>query len=433
MLDKKTLRSIFLGAAGCIVLYWLLHSTERVRAVYNMMLELLHPFTVGAALAFILNVPMRAVERQIRRGYDGKGTRIIALILTIVLVALVFAFIFYLLIPQLENTAQTIAVQLPPFIKKVDSCVRDFLMEHPELGEWLMENTDVESMNWNALFQQAVDIVGTGIHKVLGGAVTAVGGVINGLIGIFVSMIFGLYCLSNKEHLARQGRLLLYAYLPEHWADETIRILRIANSTFSNFISGQCIEVLILGSMFAVSMYLFQMPYVPLVSVLVAVTAFIPIVGAWIGCVLGAFFILVNDPMQAVWFVILFLILQQIENNLIYPRVVGTSIGLPSMWVLFAVTVGGTLMGVAGMILMIPLFSVVYTVLREYAVRRVGVRKIDPDKLRDHPPELRSKFKEKREVARKKREAKRAAELAEMMKQKLHFPDNDRNSGDNKQ
>lgn len=431
MLDKKTLRSIFLGAAGCIVLYWLLHSTEHVRAVYDMMVDLLHPFTVGAALAFILNVPMRAVERQIRKGYDGKGTRMIALIVTFILVLLVFAFIFYLLIPQLEDTAKTIAVQLPPFIKKVDGGVREFLVNHPELGEWLMKNTDLASMNWNALFQQTLDIVGSGIHKVLDGAVTAVGGVINSLISVFVSLIFGLYCLSNKERLARQGRLLLYAYLPERWADETVRILRIANSTFSNFISGQCIEVLILGCMFAVGMSIFKMPYVPLVSVLVAVTAFIPIVGAWIGCVLGAFFILVNDPMQAMWFVVLFLVLQEIENNLVYPRVVGTSIGLPSMWVLFAVTVGGTLMGVAGMILMIPLFSVVYTVLREYAMRRVEVRNIDSDKLRDHPPELKSKFKEKREVARKKREAKRTAELAEMMKQKLHFPDNDKKSGNN--
>lgn len=432
MLDKKTLRSIFLGTAGCIVLYWLLHSTERVKAVYGMMIELLHPFIVGAALAFILNVPMRAFERHIRKVYDGKGTRMMAIVMTFIMVVLVFAFIFYLLIPQLEETAKTIAVQFPLFIKKLDGAARDFMMDHPELGEWLMENTNLVSLDWSALFQQAVDIVGTGIHKFLDGAVTAVGGVINSLIGIFVSMIFGLYCLSNKERLARQGRLLLYAYLPERWADETVRILRIANSTFSNFISGQCIEVLILGSMFAVSMYLFKMPYVPLVSVLVAVTAFIPIVGAWIGCVLGAFFILVNDPMQAVWFVVLFLVLQQIENNLVYPRVVGTSIGLPSMWVLFAVSIGGTLMGVAGMILMIPLFSVVYTVLREYALRRVEHRKIDPDKLRDHPPELKSKFKEKREVARKKREAKRAAEIAEMMKQKLRFPENDKKSGDQK-
>ena len=138
---------------------------------------------------------------------------------------------------------------------------------------------------------------------------------------------------------------------------------------------------------------------------------------------MGAFFIMVNDPMQAMAFVVMFLILQQVENNLIYPRVVGTSVGLPSMWTLVAVTVGADIMGVAGMVLMIPVCSVLYTLLREITAERVRIRGIDPDKLRDHPPELKSKLKEKREHAKRKREAKKAAELAAMMKEKLHLPE----------
>ena len=426
VIDKKTFRTVFWGVVGCIVIYWLLHSTERVTAFVRLILDLVHPFIVGAGVAFVLNVPMRAFERQIRKHYRGKATRTLALLLTFVLIALIFAFTFYLLIPQLQETAKTIAVQFPPFLRKVDTGLRGFLEKNPQLAMWIRNNTDLENTNWNALLQQAIDLAGDSLGKFFSHAVNAVGGIISGVVTVVVGLIFGLYCLSNKERLARQGRLLLYAYLPESWADEIVRILRISNSTFSNFISGQCIEVTILGALFAVTMTIFRMPYVPLVSVLVAVTAFIPIVGAWLGCILGAFFILVNDPMQAVWFVIMFLVLQQIENNLIYPRVVGTSIGLPSMWVLVSVTIGGNLMGVAGMILMIPLVSVVYTVLREYAHRRVTLRGIDPDKLQDHPPVLKSKFREKREVARKKREAKRAAELAEMMKQKLHRPENDK-------
>ena len=175
-----------------------------------------------------------------------------------------------------------------------------------------------------------------------------------------------------------------------------IRILRLANSTFSNFLSGQCLEVLILGCLFAVSMAILRLPYIPLVSVLVAVTAFIPIVGAFVGCILGAFFILVNNPIQAVIFVVMFLVLQQIENNLIYPRVVGTSIGLPGMWVLVSVAVGGELMGVAGMFLMIPVASVLYTLLREVTNNRLLLRQIDEDKLVPQPPELRSHRKERR-------------------------------------
>ena len=212
----------------------------------------------------------------------------------------------------------------------------------------------------------------------------------------------------------------MYAYLPEKAYQKTLKVIALCNHNFAKFISGQCLEVCILGVMFAISMAIFRMPYIPLVSVLVAVTAFIPIVGAWIGCVFGAFFMLVNDPMQAVWFVIMFLVIQQIENNMIYPRVVGTSIGLSGMWVLIAVAVGGELMGVAGMLLMIPITSVLYTLLREYTQKHIEERNIDPSKLIDHPPELRSNFKENRKknrakrmlrrtIRRKKRESEEAA------------------------
>ena len=180
-----------------------------------------------------------------------------------------------------------------------------------------------------------------------------------------------------------------------------MRILRLANATFSNFLSGQCIEVCILGCMFAISMAIFRMPYIPLVSVLVAVTAFIPVVGAWVGCVFGAFLILVANPMQAVWFVVMFVVLQQIENNLIYPRVVGTSIGLSGMWVLVAVAVGGELMGVAGMFLMIPITSVIYTLLRESTNKHLQTKEIPADKLKEQPPELTKKFKfKKKKIAK---------------------------------
>jgi predicted PurR-regulated permease PerM len=160
-------------------------------------------------------------------------------------------------------------------------------------------------------------------------------GIFNGVL----SFVFALYCLARKEILARQGRRLLYAIVPEKIADEVVRILRMSNSTFSNFISGQCLEAVILGLMFTVCMTIFGMPYMPLVSVTIAVTALVPIVGAFVGCIVGAFFILIDSPILAFWFVIMFLILQQIEGNLIYPRVVGTSIGLPGMWVLVAVAV----------------------------------------------------------------------------------------------
>jgi predicted PurR-regulated permease PerM len=219
----------------------------------------------------------------------------------------------------------------------------------------------------------------------------------NGVFNAVMSIVFALYCLGRKEVLARQGRKILYSIFSEKFCDETIRILRMTNSTFSNFISGQCLEAVILGCLFAVVMAILKLPYIPLVSVIIAVTALIPVVGAFVGCIVGAFFILVNDPIQALSFIAMFLVLQQIEGNLIYPRVVGTSIGLPGMWVLVAVTIGGELMGVGGMFLMIPLASVGYALAREITDKRLAERNIPLEKLQDQPVIIKSQFQQNRE------------------------------------
>jgi predicted PurR-regulated permease PerM len=287
------------------------------------------------------------------------------------------------------------------------------LNEHPQLLEWVNENVDLQSLNYASLIQKALDVVSDGVSIILSGAVTAIGDIAGTLMNAVIGIVFSVYCLFNKEDLARQGRKILYAYLPEKWSDNTIRVLRMTNTTFSNFLSGQCLEVCILGCMFAVSMAIFNMPYIPLVSVLVAVTAFIPVVGAFIGCIVGAFFILVNNPVQALWFVVMFLVIQQVEGNLIYPRVVGTSIGLPGMWVLLAVAIGGELMGVAGMFLMIPLSSVIYALFREITKKKLDDNNIDESKLQVQPPELRSRLKKHVERFKKKKADKKPDKKAE--------------------
>ena len=290
--------------------------------------------------------------------------------------------------------------RLPGFFAEVQTRIFTFLEEHPEVQEWVLANTDFENLDLVSLIQNVLEMVGDSVETIFQGAISAIGGIFDVIFDLFISIVFSIYCLFQKESLSRQGRKLLYSITSEHFADETIRVLRLTNSTFSNFLSGQCLEVCILGTMFAISMAIFGMPYIPLVSVLIAVTAFIPVVGAFVGCALGALFILVDNPTQAVGFVGMFLILQQIENNLIYPRVVGTSIGLPGMWVLLAVAVGGELMGVSGMFLMIPMSSVVYTLIRERTNKRLEGMNIDPEKLKEQPPELRSHFKEKRDIGK---------------------------------
>ncbi len=401
-INKKTLRNLFIVVAAGIVLYWILHETERVQSVVAVVKNIFSPFLLGAGLAFILNVPMRAFEGWFKKINNPALRRLLAVVLTFVAVLLVLTIVFWLLIPQLSETIQSLIPALISFVNKAEEFAKDFLRQNPELMHWLINNTELEEIEWSALIQQAISVFGTSISSIISGAASAISSVVSAVVNFIIALVFALYCLFEKETLARQGRKILYAFFPEHFSDYTIRVLRLTNSTFSNFLSGQCVEVCILGVMFAITMACFRMPYIPLISVLIAVTAFIPIVGAFVGCVVGAFLIFVNDPLQAVIFVAMFLVLQQIEGNLIYPRVVGTSIGLNGMWVLLAVAVGGELFGIAGMFLMIPFASVLYTLIREVTNKRLGMMTIDPEKLKDQPPELRSQFKEKRKMNKQK-------------------------------
>lgn len=406
-LNKNTLRHIFFGAAGLIILYWLLHETERLTNLLYTGWSILAPFFVGAAVAFILNVPMRWIERKLSGIKKTKLRRALAILLTLVCVILVLIGVVYLLVPQLGETVESLIATMPRFFQRLQTHVNDYLSDNPELLKWLTENTDFTTMNWSELIQKAVSWISNGLGTIIDGALNAVVRLSAGIFNAVMSAVFAIYCLARKEILARQGRRILYSVLPERICDEIVRILRMTNSVFSNFISGQCLEAVILGCMFAVSMAIFRMPYIPLVSVTIAVMALVPIIGAFVGCIVGAFFIMVQDPVLAFWFVVMFLILQQIEGNMIYPRVVGTSIGLPGMWVLVAVAVGGDLLGIGGMLLMIPLTSVLYALAREFTNKRIAARDIDEDKLRDHPPELKSGFKEKRQRSKERRLLKR--------------------------
>ena len=395
-IEKRTLRKVFIGVIACILLYWLLNATSQVKGVLNVIRGVISPFILGAGLAFILNVPMRGIEGWLKNVKQAKVRRMLAVLLTFLAVLLIITLVFLLLIPQLSNTIQALIPKLNTFFGNVETGAKSFLQHNPQVMEWLFANTDLENLNWAELVEKGLSMVGESVSTIFSSALSAIGSLTGALIDLVIGLVFSIYCLFQKETLARQGRKLLYAFLPEKVSDSTVRILRLTNSTFSNFFAGQCLEVCILGCLFAVSMAIFRMPYIPLVSVLVAVTAFIPVVGAWVGCVLGAFLILVANPLQAVWFVIMFVVLQQIENNLIYPRVVGTSIGLSGMWVLVAVAVGGELMGVAGMFLMIPVASVLQTLLREKTNKHLSVKDIAQDKLVPQPPELTTKVKMKK-------------------------------------
>ena len=417
-IDKSVLKKLFVLAAGCILFAWLVLDTARATTMFSTVWNLISPFVVGAGIAFVFNVPMRAIERQLADIRRAGFRRLLSIVLTILCLVLIIMFVFELLIPQIRLTVASLSQTIPVFIEGLAAKLMVMMQDHPELRAWLQEALKLESLDWNTILTETLGFLSNQMSTVMGGAVSVIGSVTGAIINMVVSIAFAIYCLSRKEILSRQGRRLLYSLVSEKHADEVIRVLRLTNSTFSNFISGQCLEACILGCLFAVAMAIFKMPYISLVSVVIGVTALIPVVGAFVGCILGAFFILVNNPIQALTFVIMFLVIQQLENNLIYPRVVGTSIGLPGMWVLVAVSVGGDLMGVGGMLLMIPVTSVIYALLREFTDKRLAERGIPPEKLQNQPPELDNRLKRTQQRRERQRLQKMKEKFLQMQNQK---------------
>lgn len=391
-IDKKVTRGFLIAVLSVIVAYMLLRETERVKAIWDFLKGIFSPFVIGAIIAFILNVPVRFFENKLGKLKGEKARRIIAIFLTLLAVTVVIAAVLILLVPQLENAIRNLIAQLPNFFHNAADFVNEFLNDNPKLKEMLGMEAGFTGAELTGLLDKALIALESSLTNIVSSAFTLVSGMASGIINAIFSIIFAFYCMARKETLARQGRKLLYSLVKEKRADDIVRVLRMTNSTFSNFITGQCLEAVILGLLFVIPMIIFRMPYIPLICVLIAVTALIPVVGAFAGCFVGAFLILVNDPMQAHVFIVMFLLIQQFEGNVIYPRVVGESVGLPGIWVLLAVAVGGGLMGPIGMLLMVPFASVIYTLLREFTAKRVAERNIPAEKLECQPPKLQPHF-----------------------------------------
>lgn len=369
-LDKKSIAKICGILAFAILLYSALQNWSGVKACASTVMSYLMPFISGGAIAFIINVPMRALERVLfpkARKLD-KVRRPLALVLTLLLIVGALVLVGFTVIPQVAETVSTLAVNIPEYIKNAEEYIEKLLADYPDILKYV-EKFAAE-FNWKDTQTSVSDWLSNGVIS----TISAAGSAISRLVSVVVGFVFAIYILLQKERLGNQVRMIVYALFPEKAADKFFDITTMSSVTFSKFISGQCLEACILGCLFAISMAIFRMPYIALISVLIAFTALIPIVGAFIGCAVGTFLIFMESPVQALWFLIIFLILQQIEGNLIYPKVVGSSVGLPAIWVLAVVTVGGKLMGVMGMLIMIPLSSVLYALFREFVVKRLRTK-----------------------------------------------------------
>ena len=397
--DRFTPNNIFFLAvklvAFSIILYVILTHLSDISAILGSLLSLISPLLIGGLVALILNTPMMAIEKLIYKIADKRGRKIrqrtcetLSLGLTFVIALLIIYILCYSIFPQLGESVKAIYQKAQASFPKIIEWLRGlekYGINTAPVIDWLggLDTTElVKKLSEYAI--QFADALTSSVSSIISGASSIISGVFTAL----TSVIFAAYILSNKRKLLRQVKEKTYAYIKPKTADKICEICSLSVKTFSNFISGQCLEAVILGTMFFISMNIFGFPYPLAISSLIAATAIIPYIGAFLGCVFG---MIIDDPIKALWFLVMFLIIQQIENNFIYPRVVGGSVGLPAIWTFTAVIIGGGVCGIVGMILFIPLFSVLYTLLRGNVHSRLDARGIVIESEEEEDPPKKKK------------------------------------------
>lgn len=373
-LSKQTKKHLMQILAFAILLYCGIEHFDVVIGALRFVLGIVMPFLVGGVIAFIFNVPMKRIEKHLfpKNKKLARFRRPAAYLLTLVAVIGVIVLALVVIIPELGNTVSMLMAQIPVAFDTAADWINDMLKQYPAL-EPAVDKLDIDWASVSASVVKFVQSIGSGL---VSSGVGFFSGIVSGVATFVIAFTFSIYVLFQKEKLQRQVKQVLYALLPKKATEKIIEVAALSNQIFSNFLSGQCLEAVILGTLFVISMSIFRMPYAMLTGIVIAITALIPIFGAFIGCIVGMLLIVMVNPIQAVWFLILFLVLQQLEGNLIYPHVVGGSVGLPSIWVLAAVTIGGNLFGIAGILFFIPLCSVLYALFREFVKGRLKKRGI---------------------------------------------------------
>ena len=367
-IDYKKILEIVLIGIGC---YWALNNFQIILDIFNSILAVIMPFLLGIMIAFILNVLMIRIEKILSRFILDKMytsfKRVISIIVSLLIVIGVIGIIITLIIPELTNAIKVIVKSFPETFEQLQVWINQNGNSFPQLETW------INSVDLNSIASELSGLFKIGLTGMLGSTVDVISMFFTSILNLVVGIVFALYILMSKETLKRQSHKLIDAYIPKRISVKLLEVGTLARTTFSNFVIGQTVEAFILGTLCAVGMAVLNLPYAPMVGSLVGITAFVPIVGAFIGGGIGAFMILTVDPMQALIFIIFLVVLQQLEGDLIYPRVVGSSVGLPSIWVLFAVTVGGGLWGITGMLFSVPVLSVVYALIKGH-VNKSGTK-----------------------------------------------------------
>lgn len=372
-LSRKKL--IQYGIIIVLVLFILIYPVE----IYNIFLNILGvamPLILGAVLAYVLNILCVKLEKYFFPNTKikilQKSRRALVILTTLVIVTLVMVGVFRLVLPQFFNALADFFKNIPSFFEGLSA-----LLEKINHNSVISDQLESMNIDWSSVQSKVMKYLTSGMGGVFGSTFKIVTGITKGFVNFILALTFAIYILATKEKLCRQIKKLAHAYLKNEHIQKVKYVVDIADDMFSHFIAGQVTEAIILGSLCSLGMIIFRFPYALSVGAFVSITALIPILGAWLGGIVGFLLIAVKSPIEAVFFIVFLLVLQQFESNVIYPRVVGTSIGLPGIWVLASITVGGGLGGIVGMLLGVPVAATIYQLLKNDTNRRLnGIEKV---------------------------------------------------------
>ncbi len=360
---KEIVISIFIG-----ILIIGLFKENLLLNILTTIIQILFPFLLGIAIAFIFNIPMSLIEDRFLKEKlkIKKGSRLLSYLITLSAALLLFILALFVIIPELIDTVTSIFNILPNSIEELKELLTVIFKEYPDV----IEHIELITFDSAAIKNELLIAIQTSGLEYISNGFGIFSKAISTITNIFLGFIFSIYLLMQKETLINHFHLLLKALLPKESVETIKHLYLLTNETFKNFFTGQFLEAILLGIIFFITMSIFQLPYALLISIIISITALIPIFGAFAGCAIGFVLIIATTVSSAFLFLIIFLVIQQIEGNLIYPKVVGNSIGLPSIWVYVAVILGGNLFGVLGILLFIPLASIAYCLLKEYVQKK---------------------------------------------------------------
>ena len=395
--DRKTKEFVFAGIILILVFTGINHITK-IFSFFKMIIGFISPFLVGGAIAFIVNIPMKKIEDKlfgdkIARLEKSEKTkekklrklkkisRIVSYLITVFIILVVLLLVIFVVVPQLKEAFKSLSTQIPEAYENFKSFLKSYGFDYPFVSEWLNE----QNINWNELFTNLWKNASKASFGFVQTGIDAVTRMFSAIASFFIGIVVSIYILFQKERLFVQAKKLLYALFSEKTAKKVERLVKLTSHTFSSFFTGQFLEALILGSMFIVTMLILRLPYAFLIGLLISVCALIPLVGSFIACFVGIILMIIVSPVKMIIFVVMFLVLQQIEGQLIYPHVVGKTIGLPGIFVLFSVIVGGRIFGATGILLCIPTCSLIYCLVGEYVNKRLNEKSVNLQK--EAPPQ----------------------------------------------